>query len=162
MTGIYPLQTAMWEANRHLDVLETALEDWQCTPVTGLIQLETDQNRLRLLDQLIFRFTKLQDAMGQRLVPATLAALSEPYEEWSMIDRLNRLEKLGYLEVDAWLRWRETRNRLAHEYPEQDALRFATILASVQAAAELAASYRAWRTRLESKMPCHHPIDMNS
>ena len=149
MTGMAQLQTATWEADRHLAVLETALQDWRCSPITEWEELEADHNRLRLLDQLLFRFTKLQDAIGQRLVPATLAVLSEPYEDWSMIDRLNRLEKLGYLEVDAWLSWRETLNRLAHEYPEQDALRFAAILAAVEAAAGLAASYRTWRAQLK-------------
>lgn len=41
-----------------------------------------------------------------------------------MRDRLNRLEKPGYLSVDDWLRWRELRNRLAHECPDQPDLRF--------------------------------------
>jgi len=63
--------------------------------------LETDPERLRILDQLLFRFSKLQDALGIRLVPATLAALAEPFEEWPMIDRLNRLEKLGALIIIA-------------------------------------------------------------
>ena len=44
-----------------------------------------------------------------------------------MRDRLNRLEKLGYLDVDNWLAWREVRNRLAHEYPDQPELRFAAL-----------------------------------
>ncbi len=65
-----------------------------------------------------------------------------------MIDRLNRLEKLGFIDVDQWLRWRETRNRLAHEYPDHAETRFAAILAAVAAAAGLAAAYRAWRDKL--------------
>jgi len=144
------LTIALWEADRHLAVLESALRDWQANPILDLAELEVDQQQLRILDQLLFRFTKLQDALGQRLIPATLTALSEPFEEWSMIDRLNRLEKLGYIEVDAWLRWRETRNRLAHEYPDHDETRFATILAAVVAAVGLVASYRAWRAKLNS------------
>ena len=79
--------------------------------------LDADRQKVRLIDPLLFRFIKLQDALGERLVPATLAALSEPYEDWPMRDRLNRLEKLGYLQVDSWLAWREVRNRLAHEPP---------------------------------------------
>ena len=151
MMALDPLATALWEADRHLDVLETALRDWQQAPATSLEELEADQDRLRILDQLLFRFTKLQDAIGQRLVPATLAALSEPFEDWPMIDRLNRLEKLGYLEVDPWLRWRETRNRLAHEYPEHPDTRLAAILAAVNAATELSNSYRAWRAILHKQ-----------
>jgi len=157
MSTTHQLATALWEADRHLTVLEAVLRDWQATPVTDLADLEADPDRLRILDQLLYRFTKLQDALGQRLVPATLAALSEPFEEWSMIDRLNRLEKLGYLEVDPWLRWRETRNRLAHEYPEHDETRFAAILAAVSTAAEVAAAYRAWRAKLHDAFRTDHP-----
>lgn len=91
---------------------------------------------------------KLQDAMGERLVPGTLERLAEPYESWPMRDRLDRLEKFGYLDVDAWLRWREVRNRLAHEYPEQPDLRQASMLAAIPAARDVAGSYEAWRTRL--------------
>ena len=82
--------------------MESALRDWQANLTLDLAGLEADQHQLRILDQLLFRFTKLQDAHGQRLIPATLAALSEPFEEWSMIDRLNRLERLGYLAFDPW------------------------------------------------------------
>jgi len=40
----------------------------------------------------VARFQKLQDAVGERLLPATLA---EPYEDWPMPDRLDRLERLA-------------------------------------------------------------------
>lgn len=148
MTTRTPLGTAIWEADRHLDTLEAALRDWQTGPAANLAELETDREKLRVLDQLLFRFHKLQDALGLRLVPATLAALSEPFEDWPMIDRLNRLEKLGYLDVDDWLRWRETRNRLAHEYPDHSETRFAAIEAAIATARDLANAYRAWRAKL--------------
>lgn len=41
-------------------------------------------SKLRILDQLLFRFTQPQDAMGLCLVAATLAALSEPYQDWAV------------------------------------------------------------------------------
>jgi hypothetical protein len=87
----------------------------------------------------------IQHTIGERLTPATLNALLEPFEAWSMRDRL---EKLGYLEVDAWLRWRELRNRLAHEYPDKPELRHAQLLAAIAGAAELLAAYRDWANRL--------------
>jgi uncharacterized protein with HEPN domain len=64
-----------------------------------------------------------------------------------MRDRLDHLEKLGYLSVDNWLRWRELRNRLAHEYPDQPKLRFAVLKAAIGAAGELIAAYARWRHR---------------
>ena len=65
-----------------------------------------------------------------------------------MRDRLNRLEKLGFLDVNRWLAWREIRNRLAHEYPDQPEMRFAALLAAIDAARNLAELYRRWRCLL--------------
>ncbi|MFZ1575527.1 MAG: hypothetical protein WAT36_09925 [Chromatiaceae bacterium] len=152
MTAQGALTTALWEADRHLAILQDALRDWHGAPAPNLALLETDREKLRTLDQLLFRFTKLQDAVGLRLVPATLAALSEPFEDWPMIDRLNRLEKLGFLNVDDWLSWRETRNRLTHEYPDDPNTRFAAIEAAITAAGELANAYHAWRHQLEKTL----------
>lgn len=142
------LAAALWEADRHVETLTEALAEWDRAPVSSWEALEADRGRVRLVDQLLFRFMKLQDAVGERLVPATLAVLDEPFEDWAMRDRLNRLEKLGYLDVDRWLAWREVRNRLAHEYPDHPELRFAALLAAIDAARALAALYTEWRARL--------------
>lgn len=146
------LKVAVWEADRHTQALGRAHQDWDklSTPLS-LEGIEQDPELLRLTDQILFRFAKLQDAMGQRLIPATLAALREPYEEWSMQDRLNRLEKLGFLEVESWLEWREIRNRLAHEYPDDSALRRANLEAAIKASKELAENYRQWRVQLAQR-----------
>ncbi len=144
------LAAAVWEADRHRHTLAEALAEWDHSPATDWQSLEADRNRVRLVDQILFRFIKLQDAVGERLVPATLAALNEPFEDWPMRDRLNRLEKLGYLDVDPWLAWREVRNRLAHEYPDHPELRLAALLAAIAAAHALAARYGHWRARMET------------
>lgn len=139
------LAVALWEADRHAAALTEALAEWAADPALDMAQLEHDRLLLRLADQILFRFTKLQDALGERLVPATLQQLAEPFEDWPMRDRLERLEKLGYLSVDNWLRWRELRNRLAHEYPDQPELRFAVLKAAIDAAGELVTAYARWR-----------------
>lgn len=82
----------------------------------------------------------LQDVIGERLVPATLARLAEPCESWPMRDRLDRLEKLGYVDVEQWLRWREARNRLARAYPDAPALRHAQLLEAIDAARQRVSS----------------------
>ena len=142
------LSAAIWEADRHSVTLKSALDEWQAAPCPDMPSLESNPQMMRLVDQILFRFSKLQDAVGNRLVPATLVALSEPVEEWPMIDRLNRLEKLGYLNVDSWLAWRETRNRLAHEYPDHPEIRFAAITSAIADAAALLDCYRHWRNKV--------------
>ncbi len=145
------LTAALWEANRHMETLKEALTEWERSPAASWEALEADRAQVRVIDQLLFRFTKLQDAVGERLVPSTRAILHEPYEEWPMRDRLNRLEKLGYLDVEDWLAWREVRNRLAHEYPDQPEVRFAALIAAIDAARSLAALYQDWRGRLDAR-----------
>ncbi len=111
--------------------------------------LEADRCRVRLTGQSLFRFIKLQDVLGERLTPATLTGLAEPYQDRPMRECLNRLEKLGFLAVDNWLAWREVRNRLAHKYPDRPELRFAVLLAAIEAARGMASLYRQWRQRLK-------------
>ena len=51
-----------------------------------------------------------------------------------MRDKLNRLEKLGYLgSVEQWNVLRAIRNRFAHDYPQDDAMRAAYLNEAVQA-----------------------------
>lgn len=129
-------------------MLQHALTQWRALGEPSLAQVDADPALRQLTDQILFRFTKLQDAMGERLIPATLAHLAEPYEDRAMRDKLDRLEKLGYLDVDAWLRWRELRNRLAHEYPDAPDLRQAQLRQAMDAAGGMVAAYRAWVERL--------------
>jgi len=145
------LATALAEVASHSTVLVQALAEWQASPATTWPALENERAQVRLVDQILFRFIKLQDAVGERLIPATLASLREPFEESPMRDRLNRLEKLGFLDVDSWLFWREVRNRLAHEYPDQPELRFAALLAAIEAAQGLVALCQSWRNRLQTE-----------
>jgi len=51
----------------------------------------------RLLDQFAYRYTRMQDDMGARLVPAILRALGEEVSAMSTLDRLDRLEQLDWL-----------------------------------------------------------------
>lgn len=104
---------------------------------------------MRLLDQILYRFLRLLDAVGERLLPVTLAALAEPYEDWPMRDRLDRLERLGFVDAEKWLEWRGIRNRLAHEYPDAPELRWAALRAALVACDELLDCTRRWLARPE-------------
>ncbi len=80
--------------------------------------LRLQPEELSFLDQLIFRFSKLQDSMGGRLFPAVLESLGEEIKEMPFIDRLIRLEEMNVIpDADEWLVLRETRNLVTHEYP---------------------------------------------
>ncbi|MBD3808474.1 MAG: hypothetical protein IE880_07150 [Epsilonproteobacteria bacterium] len=68
------------------------------------------------VDQMIFRFSKLQDTMGDKLFPSLLELMSEDVKSKPFIDRLNRIEELGIVYKDEWLHLRKNRNEIAHEY----------------------------------------------
>ncbi len=142
------LAAAVWECDRHRLALDDALADWRAQPSISSDALEHDPAVRRLTDQILYRLAKLQDAMGERLVPATLTWLREPHETWPMRDRLDRLEKTGFLDVDPWLDWRDVRNRLAHEYPGTADLRHAAVLAAVESAGAMLLAWAHWKAQL--------------
>lgn len=73
---------------------------------------------LSFFDQLIFRFSKMQDSIGGRLFPAILENLGEEIRGLPYIDRLTKLEELAVISsAGDWMLLRETRNIVTHEYP---------------------------------------------
>jgi hypothetical protein len=117
---ILRLQNAWRECERNIYHLCHALTLLTpILPITGERLEHLTDAQVQSVDQFILRFTKLQDAMGSRLFPALLQYLQEPYEERPMLDKLNRLEKLGYLQsAEDWQNIRNTRNKFAHDYPD--------------------------------------------
>ena len=92
----------------------------------------------RLLDQFAYRYTRLQDDMGARLMPAVLKALGEDIAPLSATDRFTRLEQLGWLpSADEWLTLRQVRNQFAHDYPDSPAECFERLQAATQASRQL-------------------------
>lgn len=118
-------------------------------PMTGAQFDRLTDEQIATIDQFVLRFTKLQDAMGGRLFPAILAYLQEPYETQPMLDKLNRLEKLGYLQqADVWQDLRNIRNKFAHDYPDDSDKNAALI----NLATESAQTMRCMLTLVETKL----------
>ncbi|TAL05602.1 MAG: hypothetical protein EPO03_08180 [Porticoccaceae bacterium] len=142
------LVATLWEADQHAAMLAAALAEWDRAPAADWESLEAHCGHARPVDQVLFGFIKLQDVLGERLAPLTLAALKEPHAVSATHAQRDRLEELGYLDVDAWLAWRGVRDRLAREYPHHRELRFAALLAGIAAARALLGCYAQWRERL--------------
>jgi hypothetical protein len=87
-------------------------------PLTEKAFGNISQMEMALFDQLIYRFSKLQDTMGARLFKEILEALEEDVTGLPFIDILFKLEKLNLLtSAKDWIKLRQTRNNVAHEYP---------------------------------------------
>ncbi len=79
--------------------------------------LENNDDHSEMLDAFVSRYGRLQDTLGDKLLPAMLRASLEKIG--SQLDNLLRAEKLGWIEsTQAWIELRELRNRLVHEYME--------------------------------------------
>jgi hypothetical protein len=87
-------------------------------PLTGIRFSQISPIEMALFDQLIYRFSKLQDSMGSRLFKQLLEALEEDISGLPFIDILNKMEKLNLLDRSLdWIVLRQTRNTVSHEYP---------------------------------------------
>ena len=122
----------------HAEALREALADLHLRQLLEQDFVHPRKDDRRLLDQFAYRYTRLQDDMGARLVPAILRALQEDIAALSVADRLNRLEQLGWLASAAqWAELRRIRNAFAHDYPETFAQRHAQLQVAMAAAAQV-------------------------
>jgi hypothetical protein len=79
--------------------------------------LENSDEHSEMLDAFVSRYGRLQDTLGDKLLPAMLRAGLE--KTGAQLDNLLRAEKLGWIEsTQIWIELRELRNRLVHEYME--------------------------------------------
>lgn len=125
----------------HDEALRDALVDLKQRRLAAADLVALGKDDRRLLDQFAYRYTRLQDDMGSRLIPAVLWALGEEIAAMPMLDRLSRMEQLGWLpNAEQWSDLRRIRNEFAHDYPETVEERFERLqlaLSSAQAVSEI-------------------------
>ena len=80
--------------------------------------LKEDPANIPCSDQLVYRFSKLQDTMGRKLFRALMDAVGDWNTTTTMIDILNWLDKQGLIEPEAWRKLRDVRNEIAHNYDD--------------------------------------------
>ena len=101
---------------KHLNTTDQRLFDEPFT-APRVASLETDPDLAERVEAFVARFARLQDTLGDKLLPALLAALGET--PGAVVDNLDRAERLGLLEsADEWLTMRKLRNQMIHEYVE--------------------------------------------
>jgi hypothetical protein len=80
-------------------------------------KIDIDPILAERLDAFVSRFGRLQDTVGDKLLPALLIALAET--PGPAIDNLDKCEKFGFIEsADVWMEMRRLRNQMVHEYIE--------------------------------------------
>ena len=144
--GQAKLNAALAECALHAQVLSDAAA---ALPAAFDAQMadHVDAERRRWLDQAAYRFMKLQDSLGEKVLPGLLTATLDPLPpEATFAERLQRLERLGAVpSVERWKMLREVRNSLAHEDPEHPDLQAAALTRLVGGARELLSLWAAAR-----------------
>ncbi len=138
----------------HRQGLNEALDDLQDRQITADDMARLNKEQRRLLDQFAYRYTRLQDDMGARLMPAILAALGEPVASLSVIDRLERLEQLEWLpSAEEWGNLRRIRNEFAHDYLDTPEQRFERLQAAIVAARRVLEILAGLEGRIHQRFP---------
>jgi hypothetical protein len=110
------------ECDKHLTRINSAyLKMAAFMPLDDKKFQQLTEDEIEHIDQFLFRFAKLQDAMGEKLFMLLLEFLKEEHTRAKpFIDILNRLEQLGLLEnKNVWLELRKVRNNIAHQYEDE-------------------------------------------
>lgn len=110
----------------HLKRLETASEE-----LSKKYQIPLDEKSYDLIvnniqdlafsDQIIYRYSKLQDTMGAKLFKSLLLYQVENVDK-PFLDILNQLEKMDIVDVDEWFEIRDLRNEISHDYDNSNSV----------------------------------------
>jgi len=101
---------------KHLDY---AAEQAFGIPLTleAVEQLDENPELAMRVEAFTSRFCRLQDTLGDKLLPALLKSLGEP--DRALLINLEKAEKHGGLEsAESWIALRHLRNQMIHEYIE--------------------------------------------
>ncbi len=101
---------------RHLDYAAEQVFD---TPLTyeAVKSLDGKPDFALGVEAFTSRYCRLQDTLGDKLLPALLKALGEP--DRAFLINLDKAEKFGWLEsAEQWATLRYLRNQMIHEYIE--------------------------------------------
>lgn len=81
----------------------------------GLVSHLEDIDFSERVDAFVARFGRLQDLLGDKLLPAWLRTMEEGVG--AVLENLDRAERLGLIDgADDWLAVRKLRNVMVHEY----------------------------------------------
>jgi len=112
------------ESYKHLSRLNGAFEQLSLKYNFPLNQDSYDKiinniHDLAFSDQVIYRFSKLQDTIGAKLFKSLLSYQGENTNK-PFLDILNSLERIDVLDVEEWFEIRDLRNEIAHEYEDSE------------------------------------------
>lgn len=126
------------ECDKHLKRIKEAYGDMSAFMLLNAVKYENlSKNQVQAIDQYLFRFSKLQDSMGEKLFKAVLAQFEENVDKLSFLDVIKKIEKQLDIDIaNEWTDLRKIRNQLAHEY-EDDAIEMSNMINLIYAKKEV-------------------------
>lgn len=107
------------ECDKHVQRLEYASKQLQkIFPLSTQAYENLSEQNIQSIDQFLYRFSKLQDTIGEKLIKLLFSQYEENINKYTFIDILNRLEKSDILSVNQWRELRDIRNELSHNYDD--------------------------------------------
>ena len=115
------LQKYFNECDKHLQRIEEAYDDIKDSlPLSVEKYKILTKDEVQDIDQYLYRFSKLQDTLGQKIFRLVLNIYEPNCDNITFLDLLNKLEKLDFLEnTKEWLNLRDKRNQIAHQYDDE-------------------------------------------
>jgi len=109
------------ECNKHIKRIEDAYGNLKnIFPLSSKRYQSLTDDEVKNIDQYLFRFSKLQDTLGDKLFRIIIQDFVENIEQLTFIDILNRLEKIGIInDAQEWKTLREYRNNISHQYDDE-------------------------------------------
>jgi predicted nucleotidyltransferase len=123
------LEKILKECDKHLQRINEASSDMATfMPLTAAKYENLSKDDVQAIDQYLFRFSKLQDSIGEKLFRVLLGRFEENTDRLSFLDIIKKLEKYAAVDIaNEWQDLRKIRNQLAHEY-EDDAIEMTNII----------------------------------
>ena len=118
---IEKLNKIFYECDKHILRIDSATKKMSYfMPLNSDKFINLTEDEIEHIDQFLFRFAKLQDAMGQKLFKTILLSLNEDIEGKAFIDILHLMGKLYLLEdANQWRELGDDRNELSHNYEDE-------------------------------------------
>jgi hypothetical protein len=116
------IQKYINECKKHTIRINEAFDEIKYIfPISGKKYLDLKSDEVKNIDQYLFRFSKMQDTIGEKLFRLIVEDFIEQIDSMAFIDILNRLEKIGIIDsVNEWKTLKKVRNNISHQYDDNE------------------------------------------
>jgi hypothetical protein len=165
MKDVESLVTNIKVCDKHVAMMNAAITDTkQLFPISVKVLKGLSNTSLYPLETLIARFAKLQDTIAQKIFPLIIKLfLEKDPDKESFANIVNTMEKIGALESkNLWNRFRDTRNSITHDYPDQPERTCEELNLCMYTSLELISYWQFLRKFIDDKVLVHYKTEASS